>query len=454
MAVNLSRNTKVFITTTADNASTFTTADTFLIDVLNGYSFNQQADAQSIQLSEAGTAPVRGSRSFNVKLNPVDWKFSTYVRPYLSTNHSAVEKYLWQYMADDRNVDTTGVSVTTVSASSTTTGAIVTVTAPTHGFTTGANSPDIGRAVSLVGVSDAIYNTTWTIATVPTTNTLTFVYTGLATITAAPTLTSGKIYKSAWHETTSYARMNFAGSNRNSLASFGLIFLVDNTCYRVNSCAVDGANINFDLQGIATIDWNGFGTTLAQITPTWTGGIATFVTNAAATKFITNKLSTTVFKSGLEGAGVAGGGANGTAYTVPITGGSISIKNNIQYVTPETLGKVNTAIGYFTGSRQVTGSLQAYLKTGTNETAQLLSDVLTNVGTTTEPKFYVEIDIGGATNTVARVNMKLPAVTLTVPSVEVQDVMSTTINFTAQSYNGAGFDLAFANELQVSYYGS
>ncbi len=443
MAVNLSRNTKVYLTTTSAGASAFTSGDTWQVEVLNGYSFNQQAEAQTIQLSEAGTAPVRGARSFNTKLNPVDWKISTYIRPFLSTNVSAVERLLWQFMSDDRTVDSTGVTVTTVTASGTTSGSIVTVTAPTHGLTTGANSPDIGRVVSLAGVGDAIYNTGWTIATVPTANTLTFIYTGKAAITAAPSVTgSTKLFKSAWHETATYARSTFAGSNRNSLQKFGIIFQVDNTCYRVDDCAVDSATINFDLQGIATIDWTGFGTKLQTITPT---GLGAITVNAAATKYITNKLSTTVFKAGIEG--------SGTQYTVPITGGSISIKNNIQYVTPETLGTVNQAIGYFTGSRQISGTINAYLKTGTNETVDLLTAVLTGVATTAEPKYYMEIDVGGAANAV-RVNMKMPAVTITVPSVEVQDVMSTAINFTAQAYANDSFDLAYANEMQVTYYGN
>ena len=47
-------------------------------------------------------------------------------------------------------------------------------------------------------------------------------------------------------------------------------------------------------------------------------------------------------------------------------------------------------------------------------------------------------------------------VSLQIPSVDVQDVISTTINFNAQGhFNSAtagGFDLVNANDLLVSYY--
>jgi len=45
------------------------------------------------------------------------------------------------------------------------------------------------------------------------------------------------------------------------------------------------------------------------------------------------------------------------------------------------------------------------------------------------------------------------AVQLQVPTVSVEDVISTEIGFTAQGYTGAAYDIEKSNELVVSYYG-
>ena len=455
MAVNLSRNTKVYVTTTADDVMTgFTAGDTFEVQVLNGYSFNQQAESQAISLSEAGAAPLRGSRSFNTKLNPVDWKFSTYIRPYRSAAGvgglvTSPENFLWNAMANANAKDSTGVVVSGVTGTAVAPGGNFTITATAHGLS-------VGDTALLEGVAVATgYNQYWKVETVPNSGSFTCTNYTKATLGAGATFASAKVYKSALRETTASSTVSFLGSDKNQLYKFGLIFKVDNTMYRVNNCAVDGANINFDLQGIATIDWNGFGTNLLSAPYVAQLASATAVP-ATASIYITNKLSTTVLKSTIEGTGTGN-----KTYVLPITGGSISIKNNIQFVTPEILGVVNNAIGYFTGNRDVSGSLTAYLKTSSLETGELLTDILAGVATTTEPQFYLELDIGGATAGVAagtgRVNMKLPAVTLQVPSVEVQDVISTTINFKASGYTGidannASFNLAVPSDLLVTYY--
>lgn len=455
MAVNLSRNTKVYVTTTADDTMTgFSALDTLEVQVLNGYSFNQQAESQAISLSEAGAAPLRGSRSFNTKLNPVDWKFSTYIRPYRDAagaggKVTSPENFLWNAMANANVKDTVGTVITATTATAVTPGGTFTVTSTGHGLT-------VGDVALIEGVAVATqYNQYWKVETVPTASTFTCTNYTKATLAAGATYAAARVYKSALRETTASSTVSFLGSDKNQLYKFGLIFKVDNTMYRVNNCAVDGANINFDLQGIATIDWNGFGTKVLSAAYTNQLASATAVP-AAASIYITNKLSTTVLKSTIEGTGTGN-----KTYSLPITGGSVSVKNNIQYVTPETLGVVNSAIGYFTGNREISGSLTAYLKTASLESGELLSDILGSVATTTEPQFYMELDIGGATAGVAagtaRVNMKMPAVTLQVPSVEVQDVISTTINFKASGYTGidansASFNLAIPSDLLVSYF--
>ena len=79
MSFNLIRNSRVFFTTNVNAetgvvaASGFLPANTREIQVLDGFSFSQNTTAETVTLNEAGAAPVRGQRSFNTALEPVDF---------------------------------------------------------------------------------------------------------------------------------------------------------------------------------------------------------------------------------------------------------------------------------------------------------------------------------------------------------------------------------------------
>jgi len=100
MARSLARNTKVYastLTKTALEAGSAAITDTFEVKVLDGYSYSQDTTNEEISVNEAGTAPVRGSRTFNTALNPADVTFSTYVRSFINadTYGDSGEKILW-----------------------------------------------------------------------------------------------------------------------------------------------------------------------------------------------------------------------------------------------------------------------------------------------------------------------------------------------------------------------
>jgi hypothetical protein len=182
-----------------------------------------------------------------------------------------------------------------------------------------------------------------------------------------------------------------------------------------------------------------------------TGGTVTFgggLTGTAKGKnttapYIANKLSTLTVVSGI--------GGTGTSYNVALTGGSLTIANNLTYLTPANLGVVNKPVTYFTGTRAVSGSINAYLRAGASNTAGLIADMLAGSSTDVDPEFALQIEIGGATSA-TRVELEMPAAVLTIPSVSTEQVVSTTINFTAQGSAGSAFDVAAANELEVRYY--
>lgn len=372
MSFNLIRNSRMFFTTNVAAgtgvvaSSGFTPSNTFEIQVLDGFSFSQNTTAETVTLSEAGEAPVRGQRSFNTALEPVDFSFSTYIRPADGgLNVTAEEGVLWNAL-----------------------------------FGTGA-----------VGGAGA-----------------------------------------AWTESASAATVVATNSQAHQLQAFGVIIVIDGISYIIDNCALDTANIDFGLDAIATIAWAGKGTRLRQVSglTATTGATVTFgggLTGTAKGKntsapYIANKLSTLSIVKGING--------GSTNYTVALTGGNLSIANNITYLTPANLATVNQPVTYFTGTRAISGSLTAYLRSGATNTAGLLEDMLATSDSDVNPAFKIEIQVGG--NNPTRIELEMPAAVLTIPAVSTEQVVSTSINFTAQGYNGSAFDIGAANELEVRYY--
>jgi hypothetical protein len=369
MALNLVRNSRVFFTTNVSatgvvGSTGFDNADTFEIQVLDGFSFSQNTTTETVTLNEAGDTPNRGQRAFNTALEPVEFTFSTYIRPKLSTNVICEESVLWSAFATGRGA--------------------------TDGWTPG--TPSV---------------------------------------------------------------LSFANSNRHQLKSFGMIMLVDNVAYLIDNCALDQATIDFGLDAIATIAWTGRGTAIRQLTNVALDGTGTFTGGglAGAVKlkdttagYLANKLSTVQMLKGING--------GGQSYNVPITGGSITFANNLTYLTPANLGTVNTPVTYFTGTRAITGTLTAYLRTGGTDTGAILNDLLTGSATDVAPAYKTTIAIGGSANS-NRVEIGVPAAMLAIPTVSAEQVVSTTINFTAHGFTDGATDtynIEAANEASISYY--
>jgi hypothetical protein len=164
-------------------------------------------------------------------------------------------------------------------------------------------------------------------------------------------------------------------------------------------------------------------------------------------QYITNKLSTMILNTTINNFVNSGG----TAYTIALTGGQLVFNNNLTYLTPANLAQVNLPITYFTGTRSITGNVTAYLKTGTNEAAQLLADMYAASTTTVDPKFTINVQMGGPTSNATGVEFKMPAAMLQIPQINTAQVISTTINFTAQGYTGTAFDITQQNEASLVY---
>ncbi len=492
---NLARNSRVFFTTNLDssknvNSSTFTTTNSQELTVLDGFTFSQTTTADTITLNEAGTTPIRGQRSFNTQLNPVDFSFSTYIRPYSGGTIKAEEACLWNALFSDVAIGATGSTVTLGATPSSATFATATATSSARititgtGFTsvagTTVNSTNliVGEVVTIKGCTGqnaSACNAPVRIVSASSTQVVADYLIEPANNPASTNFTVAGISfeRTAWTENTaitadtngvivSYSDINVGRSNVNQLLPFGLVMTVDGITYAADNCVLDQATIDFGLDGIATVQWTGKATTLRQLNtnvtyssatnPVLSGGLTgTISGKASAPKYITNKLSTVALTSKLYGSD----GTAGTSYSIPLTGGNLTIANNVTYITPANIGVVNSPVTYFTGTRSITGTLNAYLKTGSTNTAGLLDTMLDNAATSTEPKFQLNVAIGGSGNAV-RVETLINGANIQVPTVDAQAVMSTAINFTAVGTDdyraGQNYNLEIPNEMRIRYF--
>ena len=402
MAFNLIRNARVFfttkvnefgvVTTGAGAGPDMTTTDTFEIQVLDGLSFTQNTTTETIALNEAGGTPNRGQRNFNPALEPVDFSFSTYIRPRDAQSAAgtrqvtAEERHLWNAM--------------------------------------------FGQ-VALSGSYNATGSTAWTDSA------------------------SGS-------STTTYAAITLANSNKNQLLPFGMIICLDDATFVIDNCVMDSATMDFGLDTIAMIQWAGKASAIRQFAKTNladnTGLKKTVATSSGDSPFIgeavlkdtqaaylANKLSTITLYKDISGSTTG-------PYDIALTGGNVTISNNVTYLTPSNLGVVNQPITYFTGTRSVTGSVNAYLRTGTLSATALYNALITASSSDVNPAYNLKMSIGGTATALTRVDLIMPAVVLQIPTIATEQIISTTIGFTAQGSASSAFDIGSNNEIEVRYF--
>lgn len=471
MAFNLSRNTKVYVSTVT---SGFSTANTFEVPVLNGYSFSQDSASETIGLDEAGEAPVRGQKVFNTALNPAEVSFTTYMRPFMdTTNHTCVERILWEaivgagpyntntiadgtsFRADFENsnvhelmklniyfsLDNTAYKVADVQLSTAEIDFSISGIAQIAWSGKGTTlAKDNTPAAWVAGVDYLAADTS-----------ASFIKNKLSTMVL--TDNGGAVTSGSQTVTYTSGLNGTASDTMDNVATYAMDVTVDGgttQAVSVDSSSYLGetvndliAEINEQVDG-ANVSLNDAGQLVITSQSQGTGSTILIVDNAVAGLLGSGTNATGLASdfSSLDAA--TAGSGTGTVYTIPITGGSLTIENNVTFLTPEELGVVNTPIGSFTGARSVSGSMTAYLRTGTTESGGLLDSLLAGLSVVTQD-FDVAIAAGGAGNAVHAL-FTLPHAHLTIPSTEVADVISTTIEFT-----GLGQDLEFTDELLVEY---
>jgi len=238
----------------------------------------------------------------------------------------------------------------------------------------------------------------------------------------------------------------FTNSNKTTLGTADIFFVMGGagsgtkTTYKIANCCVNEASLDFDIDGIATINWSGMGTIITEDSePTAT------VTEAVSgtSNFIRNRL-TSLTVTAADTTTYPGTGSG--AYDLVLTGGNITISNNMTFLTPETLGVVNQPLGHVTGTRSVSGNFTCYLNADTGSSADLFEDLIEDVTTITND-FTLLFKVGGSSS--PRIELNLAQCHLELPSHSIDDVISLETNFHALPSTIDGTD-----ELTVKYVGA
>ena len=340
------------------------------LPVLDGFSFSQAMNTSEITLNEAqSTSGVsrRGRAMFNDSFAPVEWSFSTYMMPYTSAGGSQG--------ASGKGSTTDGNHCEVSEAM----WAMFFGQTVSDGLTSDTTNLDIKQdqsAKATVGVFDL------------------FFVLGASQASTAYTYTTGA-----------------ATANQ--------------MIYKIADCSVGEASFDFDLDGIATVNWSGNGKLITEhpsLTATSTS-IYEGVSNTSG--FIRNRVSDLTISGDPSGSSVT--------YATTLTGGNITMSNNLTYLTPETLGVVNQPLGHVTGSKSIGGNFTCYLDSDSgNPSAELYED-LVEATSDIQNSFSLTFDIGGGTAPYCKIEM--PTCHLEVPTHSIEEVISMETNFHALPTN-------------------
>jgi len=387
------------------------------LPVLDGFSFSQATNSSEITLAEMeGTGGVsrRGRKQFNDSLAPAEWSFSTYVRPFKSAG-------------------------------------------------SGTGAADSAAKVH------AIEEVLWALFSGPA------------------TYASSAFTNQTVHDVTDLD-IDFSESNKATLGTADIFFVLGDAnrkVYKLKDCVVNEASLDFDIDGIATINWSGMSSEIIDMTtkthttatsgsvfppafdahrdggtvdilagdvvlngtdshrmsvvvdPTSSGTAtmtgAVYESTLATDNFIRNRLTQLTVIPTTQNPTGDGSNELEASYAITLTGGNITMSNNVTFITPEEIGLVNTPIGHVTGTRSVSGSMNCYLSkdtTATNNSADLWED-LKAISSVVTNSFALVFKIGGTTANTARLEVSMPTCHLEIPTHSIEDVISVETAFNA-----------------------
>lgn len=252
--------------------------------------------------------------------------------------------------------------------------------------------------------------------------------------------------------------IDFSASNKTTIGEFELYLVFgaalaadtnyeadgDTTIFRIQAASINEVSITFDIDGIASLAWSGMGRQMQEMA-SFDASSAIVLGIDSTSNFIRNRITQIAITSSVSG--------SSKTYDVTLTGGSITINNNLSYLTPEVMGRVNQPLGHVTGARTVNGNFTAYLDEKTNGTIDLLEDI-SSATTQVTNHFALDFYIGGkAAGDAPRapgVQFKIPNAHLSIPQINIEDVIGVSVDFAALPSSISGTD----EITKVSYVGA
>ena len=384
-----SRDTKVYVAP-LNAAGAEVAGAIWEIPVLDGFSFSQATNSSEITLNEmeaSGGGSRRGRKMFNDSYAPAEWSFSTYARPFKSASYAAG----------------------------------------------GADNQVAHHAVEealwamMVGNAGAGYT--------------------------VPTASQVSVWAQGLTQDATDLDIDFTDSNTSTLGTANIYFVLGKTgetatTYKVSNCCINEASIDFDIDGIATIAWSGMGTIISEASaPT----ASRYEAIGSTTNFIRNRLTQLVMTTAddhlLASGESADGDSDAETYALTLTGGNITISNNMTFLTPETIGVVNQPLGHVTGTRTIGGSFTCYLNSTAASSMDLFERIIEDTDTITN-NFDLNFKVGGGSS-VPRIEFNMAACHLEVPTHSIDDVISLEVNFHA-----LGTDISSTDEIAIKYVGA
>jgi hypothetical protein len=352
------------------------------IPVLEGFSFSQATNTSEVTLAEmesTGGVSRRGRRAFNDSLAPVDFSFSTYIRPFkaavspsaagsadAAAEVHAVEEALWalfsgpaDYSAsDDRfggdpaatpnvNQINPGTTVSTIRFTESNVSALGPDDGANLYFELG-DASKICYKLAKVALSEASID--FDIDGVAQINWTGFAESieNVAKDLSLASATSSSVTVTI-SDTGSLNSIDVADIDRRIAGTAAAGLLADQYVAARTSATVFSLSTS---DSIAATDANAAATVLTLLGPRATIYEGTTATN----NFIRNRLTKVFITVNDDPVN-----ALEASYTLTLTGGNITLSNNITYLTPEELGIVNIPIGHVTGGRTFGGSMTCYL---------------------------------------------------------------------------------------------
>ena len=344
------------------------------LPVLDGFSFSQAANTSEIMLNEAQSvagASRRGRSMFTDSFAPVEWSFSTYMSPF-THNES----------------DTSGTIGTTGAA---------------HG--TDNTHCEVSSALWAMFFSQTVDA-------------------GLTEGTSTLQIAQGNANKATVGVFDLYFVLG-ASQSANRVYTVGAT-AAQQMIYHIKDCSVGEASFDFDLDGIATVNWSGNG----KIIEEWSDSSGVLDLEAETDVVYEGVNNTTGFiRNRVSDLAIAGDIGGSVTYLTTLTGGNITMSNNLTYLTPETLGLVNTPLGHVTGSKTIGGNFTCYLdNAGSTQSAELYEDLI-SATTDIQNSFALTFDIGASGTPHCIITM--PQCHLEVPTHSIEEVISMETNFHA-----------------------